>query len=56
MKVNGTKSSDTKLGLNIGMGGNYIITEQLTGFAETKYIVSNADQAVITVGILYKIK
>ena len=51
--VNGTKSSDTEVGLNIGAGANYEISDQLAGFFETKYTIGNFDQAVITLGAVY---
>ena len=53
VEVDGTKDSDTEAGLNIGVGATYKINEQLKGFAETKYIISDFDQAVITFGVLY---
>ena len=53
VKVNGAKSSDTKIGLNVGIGAAYSLSEKLGAFAEAKYIISNADQAVITAGVLY---
>ena len=53
VKVNDTKASDTEVGLNLGIGATYKITEQLVGFAETKYTVGNVDQAVIVIGVLY---
>ena len=51
--VNGTKASDTGVGLNIGGGATYNITETLTGFAELKYTIGNYNQLVIGVGVLY---
>ena len=51
--VNGTKASDTEVGLNIGAGATYEISDQLAGFFETKYTIGNYDQAVITFGVLY---
>ena len=52
--VNGTKASDTEVGLNIGAGATYEITDKLAGLFETKYTIGNFDQAVITLGVLYK--
>ena len=51
--VNGTKASDTEVGLNIGAGAAYEITDKLAGFFETKYTIGNLDQAVISFGVLY---
>lgn len=51
--VNGTKASDTEVGLNIGAGANYEISDQLAGFFETKYTIGNYDQVVISFGVLY---
>ncbi len=53
VEVNGTKASDTEVGLNIGAGANYEISDQLAGFFETKYTIGNFDQAVISLGVLY---
>jgi len=44
--------SDTELGLNIGGGALYQINDQLTGFGELKFVISDFDQAVITAGVL----
>ena len=54
VEVNGTKTSKTEIGLNIGVGASYEINDKLEGFFETKYTIGNFDQAVITVGVLYK--
>lgn len=54
VSVNNTKTGDTKVGLNVGAGGTYKINESLNAFAETKYIIGNYDQLVITLGILYQ--
>ena len=54
VEVNGTKASDTEVGLNIGAGATYEINDQLAGFFETKYTIGNFDQAVISLGVLYK--
>ncbi|HAF29428.1 MAG TPA: hypothetical protein DCG75_10315 [Bacteroidales bacterium] len=52
--VNGSKVSDTEVGFNIGAGATYEITDKLAGLFETKYTIGNFDQAVITLGVLYK--
>lgn len=56
IEVNGTESSDTEVGLNIGAGATYEITEKIAGLFETKYTIGNFDQAVISLGVLYKFK
>jgi len=53
VEINGSKSSDTEAGLNIGAGATYGFSDQLKAFAETKYTIGNYDQAVITLGVLY---
>ena len=53
VEVNGTKASDTEVGFNIGAGATYEITDNLAGLFETKYTLGNADQAVVTFGVLY---
>jgi len=54
-KVNSIIFSNSYAGLNLGMGSEYHFSEQISGFGEIKYVVSNADQMVISVGVLYKI-
>ena len=53
VEVNGTKASDTEVGLNIGVGATYEITDKLAGLFETKYTIGNYDQVVISLGVLY---
>lgn len=47
--------TDTEIGLNVGGGGMYDINDMISVFGEAKYIVSNADQLVITAGVLFMI-
>lgn len=54
IEVNGSKASDTEVGFNIGAGATYEITEKIAGLFETKYTIGNYDQAVITLGVLYR--
>ena len=54
VSVNNTKTGDTKVGLNVGAGGAYKISESLNAFVETKYIIGKYDQLVIALGILYQ--
>ena len=52
----GLDDSETKVGLNLGGGGQYEINDLLTAFAEIKYVISDFDQLVIGGGILVTIK
>ncbi|HAF30926.1 MAG TPA: hypothetical protein DCG75_17955 [Bacteroidales bacterium] len=54
IEVNGAKASDTEVGFNIGAGATYEITDKIAGLFETKYTIGNFDQAVITLGALYR--
>ena len=49
-------ASETKVGLNLGGGGQYEINDLLTAFAEIKYVISDFDQLVIGGGILVTIR
>ena len=51
-KVNDVKNSETKVGLNLGGGGQFEFSELLTGFAEIKYVINDFDQLVIGAGVL----
>jgi len=53
VEVNSNKVSDTEVGLNIGAGATYEITNKLAGLFEIKYTIGNYDQAVIGIGVLY---
>lgn len=48
-------SSTSKVGLNVGAGGTLVFTESLSGYAEVKYTISDFDQLVINVGVLFSI-
>lgn len=54
-KVNGITFSNSDVGINIGFGTEYNFDRRFSGFGEVKYVISDADQAVITIGVLYKI-
>lgn len=54
-KINDISFSHTKVGANIGFGSEYNFGEHILGFGELKYVISNADQLVITIGMLYTI-
>ena len=44
------QQSDTKVGLNLGIGGEFSVAEQVGLFVDLKYVVSDFDQAVIAFG------
>ncbi len=48
--------SATEVGLNIGGGGELVLSDQINGFGEIRYVLGDADQLVLTAGILYKFK
>jgi len=45
----------TKPGLNAGAGVNYGFSSNLSAFSEVKYILSNYDQAVFNIGVLFEL-
>lgn len=47
--------SDTEIGLNLGVGGEYAFSESMLGFAELKFVLSDADQAVFLAGLRFPI-
>lgn len=47
--------SNTDIGFNLGFGSEYKLDSRLSGIGEIKYVISDADQAEITIGILYQI-
>lgn len=47
--------SKNKFGLNLGGGFNYEFTPSIVGVAEIKYVVSEFDQAVFSVGAMFKL-
>ena len=52
-KVNDITFSNSEIGANLGFGSEFIFTRQLSGFGEVKYVISDADQAVFTLGLLF---
>ncbi len=50
------KVSASNTGLNIGGGADYLFSEKLCGFGELRYVVSEAGQVVIQLGVRYAIK
>ena len=47
----GVNSHDTKLGLNLGVGGEYAFNDSMRAFAEFKFVLSHFDQAVFSAGV-----
>jgi len=48
-------SNTTEIGLNLGVGGEYAISPSLFAYAEFKFVVSDADQAVFSAGLRFPI-
>ncbi|MCX6233809.1 MAG: outer membrane beta-barrel protein [Bacteroidetes bacterium] len=48
-------TSDVKFGLNLGVGGEYPISEQLGVFLELRYAISDFDQFVVKTGVAYRL-
>jgi opacity protein-like surface antigen len=46
-------SDSAKLGLNVGGGVNFMLTEKLAAFAELKYVIGDWDGWAITGGIYF---
>lgn len=47
-------TSETEIGLNLGIGAEYAVAEQIDLFGEVKYVISDYDQAVLAVGARYE--
>ena len=54
-KVNDISFSNSDVGINLGFGSEYNIDRKFSGFGEIKYVISDADQLVITFGVLYSL-
>ena len=54
-KINDIKFSNSDVGINLGIGAEYHFDRRLSGFGEIKYVISDADQLVITLGLLFQI-
>ncbi|MDR2885895.1 MAG: porin family protein, partial [Rikenellaceae bacterium] len=48
------KGSDTNFGLNLGVGAEYELTQNLLGFAEFKGVLSDGSRAQFALGVAYK--
>jgi opacity protein-like surface antigen len=46
-----SNTSDLKVGLNLGVGGEYRINDQIKAFAEFRFVLSNFDQAAFSAGV-----
>ncbi len=55
VKIGDNRDSTTELGLNIGGGAKYALTDALDAFFELKYIIGDFDQGVIGLGVVYKL-
>ena len=44
--------SDVQAGINLGAGAAYYFTPTLAGFSELKFVLSEYDQAVLTLGVM----
>lgn len=49
----GENSTSTEAGLNLGVGGQYLFSDKVSGLAELKYTLSDLDQLVIGLGIQF---
>jgi len=50
-----TDNNETFIGLNLGFGGSYPISNNLDLISELKYIISDLDQIVFSAGIVYSL-
>lgn len=50
-----TSNTGNALGLNVGGGGRWYFSDQMSVFAELKYTVSNLSQVVVGAGILFEL-
>lgn len=52
-KNSGERESFTNFGFEIGAGGEYQITDTISAFAELKFVISEGNRSVFTIGALY---
>lgn len=50
----GFSSSDTEFGLNAGGGLQYFVAEKVALYGEARYVISEFDQLVIGVGVIFQ--
>ncbi|MDD2962733.1 MAG: Ail/Lom family outer membrane beta-barrel protein [Bacteroidales bacterium] len=48
-------ASDTNFGLNIGAGIQYPVSDNMFILGEAKYVLSSADQLVVSAGLMFKL-
>ena len=49
-------TSDTHIGVNLGIGGKYALSDALGAFVQTKYVVGgDGSQPVLTFGVLFSL-
>jgi outer membrane immunogenic protein len=49
----GVEGSNTEVGLDLGIGGEYAVVPNVELFGEFKYVIIEGDQAVLTIGARY---
>lgn len=54
-EANDITFSNSEVGINLGFGLEYDFSRTLSGFSEIKYVIGDADQLVVTFGLLYKL-
>lgn len=54
-ETNDITFSNSEVGFNLGFGSEFYFERNISGFGEIKYVLGDADQLVINVGILYKL-
>ncbi|WP_258105315.1 porin family protein [Marinoscillum sp. MHG1-6] len=53
VKIDNNRNSNTEVGLNIGGGAAYAVSDKLDAFLELRYILGKADQGIIGFGVYY---
>lgn len=51
----GQSASNTDIGLNLGVGGEYVIADKFNAFTEAKFGLGGAEQLLITAGIYFTV-
>ncbi|MDX1628036.1 MAG: hypothetical protein R3345_05020, partial [Fulvivirga sp.] len=51
----GDDDSNTELGLNLGIGTNFNINSSVMPFAQLRFVIGDADQAVLSFGVKFNI-
>ena len=54
-KILGESFSDTDIGINLGVGGEYVIADKFNAFTEAKFGIGGVDQLLITAGIYFTV-